>query len=240
MRKQAWTALGALALGIGSTQAGTILIDYDDGVAGGGHDAAVLNGGFESESGLAGDASFGDISDWLNMRGLESEQATIDTQVKTGARAALMNGNKTLYAVATGYTIQAGDSFAGSFDWRTAANSEVDDVVKVTLFYTADDTLPNNATEDDAGLVNLYSFTANHAAALNTYETAAWTSGVLGTGNAVGKKLMFRFESLGTSVPAPIEFGRVDNIYLEVLLQPSSLGLITSVGAGSSSFAARL
>lgn len=79
------------------------------------------------------------------MRGLESEQATIYKQVKTGARAALMNGNQALYAVETGYTIQAGDSFTGSFDWRTAANSQVDDVVKVTLFYTADDTLPNNA-----------------------------------------------------------------------------------------------
>lgn len=235
MTNKTWSLLGSIALSIGSAHAGTVLIDYNDGVTGGGHDAAVLNGGFESGTDLSGTANFVDVDNWLNMRGLESVQATTDTLSATGARSAIMSGNTSLYALNTGYTIGAGDFFTGSFDWRTALNSTVNDVMKVTLFYTADDTLPATATEFDAGLVNLYSFTASPATALNTYETASWTSPAIALGDgAIGKTLMFRFESLGQSTPVPIHFGRMDNLYLEAMSvpEPSSLGLVAFLGSG--------
>jgi hypothetical protein len=213
--------LSAAALGCGCLHAATILIDYDDGVAGGGHDSAIRNGGFESGSDPDGDANFLGVDNWINMRGLENVQATINTQVATGSRAAIMNGNQSLYALETGHTIQLGDQFSGSFDWRTALNSEVDDVMRITLFFTADNTLPITATVGDA--TDFYSFTANNATALNTYETASWSSGIVGLGDAaIGKSLMFRFESLGTTVPAPFEFGRVDNVFLQVIPEPGA------------------
>lgn len=213
--------LSAMALVSASMQAATILIDYDDGVAGGGHDSAVRNGGFESGSDLAGPANFVDVDNWINMRGFENVQATIDTSVATGSRAAIMSGNQALYALDTGHTIQIGDQFSGSFDWRTALNSEVNDVMKITLFFTSDNSLPITATVADA--TDIYTFTAPNATALNTYETASWTSGIVGLGDAaVGKTLMFRFESLGTTDPPPFEFGRVDNVFLQVIPEPGT------------------
>jgi hypothetical protein len=93
--------------------------------------------------------------------------------------------------------------------------------MRITLFFTADNTLPTTATVADA--TDFYTFTANDAAALNTYETASWTSGIVAMGDAaVGKTLMFRFESLGTTVPAPFEFGRVDNVFLQVIPEPGA------------------
>jgi hypothetical protein len=72
--------------------------------------------------------------------------------------------------------------------------------------------------------------------ALNTYETASWTSGLLGAGDAVRKTLMFSLESLGTSVPVPIHYGRVDNVFLEVMTipvpEPSALSMIAVLGSG--------
>ncbi len=232
MLKETPTALiCAILMGNGGLHAATILIDYDDGVAGGGHDAAVRNGGFESGSDLVGDATFANVDNWINMRGLESVQATVDTLAKTGNRAAITNGSLQLYGLDTGYTIQVGDQFTGTFDWRTALNSEVNDVMKITLFYTADNTLPTTATVGDA--TDFYSFTATDATALNIYETASWTSAAIGVGNAaVGKTLMFRFESLGTSVPTPYEYGRVDNVFLQVVPEPATPGMFAIVGAG--------
>ena len=217
----AWLVLGIVVLGGSDSHAVTVLIDYNDGVAGGSHDAAVRNGGFESGTDLTGPANFVDVEGWLNMRGLENAQASIDTFPKTGTRSAITSGDAALYAQSTDYTIQSGDQFSGSMDWRTALNSEANDVIRITLFYTADDTLLTTATTADA--TDFFTFTANNATALNVYETASWASTVIGAGNAaIGKTLMFRFESLGTSTPTPIEYGRVDNVYLQVIPEPGA------------------
>lgn len=219
----------------------TVLIDYNDlNPTNGLHDVALLDGDFENITGLnagttSGESLFNQMPNWANLSGMtttpqtEIASATNLSSGEGGERNAIVRGAKTIHGQSTDYTIQAGDSFHCSFQWRTALNSELDDVVVIHLFYSDDNALKtNNATL-------IHSFTAPNAPALNTWHSQSFTTPVVESG-AVGKTLLISFTGTG-SAENPIEFSRVDNVYLAVTSQyvpPAQPPEIGTVGIGLS------
>ena len=103
-----------------SAGAQTVLIDYNDGVANGVHEASVLNGSFDAPS---TPAKFGEMADWYCL--LPNAAGTYDYQVtaagntpRTGSTAAFLSTdqggaagvNPAVFGSTTGYTIQEGTS----------------------------------------------------------------------------------------------------------------------------------
>lgn len=211
--KKAVLIASIMAMGLAAAQGQTILMDYDDlNPTNGVHDMAVNDGGFENSTSVKAVDNFTQLPTWYNMRGLESASAVATTLVARGTFAAYIGGTLAVFGTDTGYTIQAGDQFSGSFDWRTAGNAVASDTPIIKLFYLDNDTLV--ATTSEAEMNVIYTFTANNAAALSVYETASWTTPIGVGDEAIGKKLMFSIEGQGSPV-APIHFARVDNIYIQ-------------------------
>jgi hypothetical protein len=217
--KKIWTLLSAMALGLGGAQAGIILLDYSDGAAGGGHDVAVRGGDFEDTADALGTAAFSAHTNWTNLRGSQSTACSfLGTGSESGVGGphyAYMQGSLVLYGQSLEYTIQAGDRFTGSLMYDPAGNSEANDHLRVTLFYTADNSLTTN------GAVDIYTFETSDY--LGGWTTASYTSGVIAPGDpAIGKTLLYRFEALGDPA-GPIEFMWSDNHYLAVENPPPTV-----------------
>lgn len=239
--------VSALALVICNTQAGVILIDYNDGVAGGGHDAVVNDGGFESFTGdqFNTDSATGNFTagfpsalagGWVNLLAAENQTATVASSVRTGNRAAVMSSVATtqMWGLNTGYTIASGDKFSGSFWFATAGGAEIDDSVSITLFYVADNTIDNASALNNETVTDIYTFTKGDATALTTYEESVFTSGVVDAG-AIGKTLMFRIEKTAGSFvnDGANEYGRIDDIFLQSIPEPATLGMVVAFGGAA-------
>ncbi|MEO0477086.1 MAG: hypothetical protein AAF085_14115, partial [Planctomycetota bacterium] len=52
-----------------------ILVDYDDGLVNGIHDAAVRNGGFEGPTSAIDGRTFDQTDNWINIQGDQAAQA---------------------------------------------------------------------------------------------------------------------------------------------------------------------
>lgn len=170
-----------------------ILVDYADGVAGGGHDVAILNGGFED--GIWGNSPF--------PQTLTPKQSwTSATAPHTGTNSAALNWESTnpvgdggprsvAHAQDTQYRISVGDQYALSFwhydEWQNFSWWSRQDV-GWALYYTADNTRNGTPTVLFQGIV----YPADRIWNKATLGTVTVTE-AQGAAGATGKHLWLSF-----------------------------------------------
>jgi hypothetical protein len=191
----------------GETTAGTILIDYDDGLANGIHDAVVNDGEFTTTTG-ANDP-------WSDLVGNAQFNDSGGPDAPTGSGTNYVSASDRLLAINTGYTIQAGDTFDFSYWWIDKSNfDDGSDTVQMVLYVTADDTIAGT----DVDTIVLHSGLSQSD---STWEQEIAT-GQSFTAAAAGKTLFARLEN---NANATGEFARWDNIYVEAVPEPSTFAL---------------
>ena len=217
------TAALALAAQIGIAGAATTLIDYDDGTLGGGHDAAVLNGGMESFT-----PAEALLDDWVPTGAatpLTSATGHASPAAAGGGRNTAIGGPgaaPTRYAgLDTGYTIALGDQFTASYWWKDVFRwNDGNDNLDMSLFYTDTNAIGGTRTV-------LESFTSALSGGNNAYqqETFGLTTALTDVG-AVGKTLFVDFQGLTGN-----GFARLDGVYLDVTSVPEpSTGALLGLG----------
>ena len=218
MKKNAPILVFSLLATVYASQASVILMDYDDGTAGGGHDAAVRDGDFENTTASTDNALFSEMPNWTDLlnSGLNATQVDNPSGVG-GNRNGVITSNRK-FAQSLGYTIAAGDQFQASFMWLDAAKWDNGDHIKMVLFYTDDNTLTGSATD-------LITFETANRTGIGTWEDAIFGATGFADAGAVDKTLMLRFETNGSV--ASNEFARFDNISLEAIPEPA---VITFIG----------
>jgi len=219
MKLKTTIALISLFIGVGSSQAATILVDYDDGVVGGGHDASVRGGDFDTENAGGWVYTLGTgVAEWKdnNTSGIGSiGNLTIGSSNNdpTGPKVP---------GVDTGATIESGDTFDISFMWRDALGWDDDvDTVSLALFYTDDNLLTGTATD----IVTLVS---GISVSNNSYQLESGSGLSFVDAGATGKKLFVRINTTADEG----EFARLDNVYIAVtsIPEPSSSVLLSLGG----------
>lgn len=174
---------------------------------------SILNGNFN-----AGDSSgvptltpdpqdFDTTPDWMNFSGASTQNATDTNQFADGTRnAVLFDQPARNHGLDTGYTIQSGDVFNTSYNWRTSTTWDIaSDQVGVTLFTTSDDTINGTRTDiatDLSGLASRSNRYLTHNS--NSFYTAE-------TGDA-GKRLFVELNGIDGN--ASNGFARVDDFEL--------------------------
>ena len=215
----------ALLLAGTSAQGATILLDYNDGVAGGGHDAAVRDGDFENST-VGGNALFNEMPDWTNLSGAQTAEMTLTNLASGvgGARNFAVGTNITDFIERApgqdmGHTIALGDTFVASFMWRSAFKWASSDQISMVLYYTVDNTLAGAATD----LISLDSASNTSA----TWLTESLASTGFADPGAVGKNLFVRFDN--NTVSGDEHFARMDNAFLEVsaIPEPSLIAMVS-------------
>jgi len=201
-------ALAACTTGLASA---AILIDYDDGTAGGGHDAAVLEGDFTG-------MTTSDLTPWADLS-TGGSQILTNNNSGVGSNQNFAITLDRVLGVDTGHTIASGESYNMSFMWRDAANWDAPDTVQLVLFYTADNTIAGTATD-------IATLNSGSRATTGAWETEAASGVALADGGAVGKTLFARLESTGLQG----EFSRIDNVFVEVVPEPGSIALLSLGG----------
>ncbi|MEM9108440.1 MAG: PEP-CTERM sorting domain-containing protein [Planctomycetota bacterium] len=217
MLKAPLSLLGSAALlAAGSSHAATILIDYDDGVANGIHEAAVSNGGFES---TPGNVNTPNADGWVPL--LEPViQISPNLPSPVGGNNAVAGGdaNQDLsFGRSTGHTLALGDSFTAEYDWRDAFGWNPGETIGLILFYTANNLIDGTRT-------TLFTFNSGSEENNNQWETESFgPTAPLADAGAAGKTLFVAFEGANLSGDA---FARIDNVFLQVVPEPGSLALV--------------
>ncbi|MEM9347727.1 MAG: PEP-CTERM sorting domain-containing protein [Planctomycetota bacterium] len=206
----------AITTFFGLTSTAGILIDYDDGVIGGEHDAAVNNGGFES----TGTGNLADADGWVGTVGAGVTAVRSDLPSPVGGNNAFIgfsgSGGVSAFGRDTGHLLALGDVFEAEYDWRDAFGFDPGESVDMVLYYTTDDTIGGTRT-------TLFTFNSGSEATDSTYETEVFgPTAALADAGAVGKKLFVSFEANADNN----SFSRVDNIFLSVVPEPGSLALL--------------
>ena len=217
--KTSATALGVLTVLAASASGMTILVDYDDGIAGNGiHDTAVRNGGFESPFSTVDGVTFTDTDNWQNLQGGQDAIARRTNLQDTGDYTTVNQDSPTLqFGLDTEHTISSGDIFFLEFRARNAFNATAASTITAEIYYTTDDTIGGSATV--VGTVTADNMSTTFAAFNDTFAPIA------GGDAAVGKNLFLRFEQ-----SAGPGFTRTDGWYLTVVPEPSSLALLSFGG----------
>ena len=191
-----------------------ILIDYNDGIVNGIHDAEVANGGFSSGTGTVSFAS-GNVPSWSTWtagdNGVYQSGAARDAYLAPGG------GIRNL----TAYTAQLGDTF--TFDWRLSNyGNSAGRTWQVGLVYDVAGT-----TTFVPGAFTTFTSTAATPSAQN-FAPVSFTidPGSVAIGNVIG-----------IGVKAAGQYIEVDNISLSVssVPEPATYGLL---GAGALAAAA--
>jgi hypothetical protein len=187
----------------------------------------TLNGNFNSlVSESTVDAQpFDNVLGWYNIApsGNQTTQATRANVDFDGSRnAVLAGGTHRYFAMDTGHTISAGESFDVGYVWRDASgwNDAVDQVV-VFLFVTDDNTITGTRTDlvqDLSGLSTQDS----------TYEEVDHDGIYEATAADAGKILFVMFAANTTTTN---KFARLDNFTLEVSVTLAASGPNPSHGA---------
>ena len=199
-----------LIAGLAASTHAAILVDYDDGTPGGGHDATVRSGDFGSTE--------GDFvtSPWVNLGGT-GPQTRINLQSGVGTDANVVINDGRLYGVDTEHTIAAGDQYNLSFMWRDAFQWDAtDDTVELVLYYT-----DTNAI--GGGILDSIILNSGNRETLETWENESASLQSFSDDSGAGKTL---FVQIRTTDAESSEFSRVDNVFVEVVPEPGSLALL--------------
>ena len=202
--------IGAGLLCLATAQA-VVLIDYSDGVAGGGHDVAILDGDFTI-------ATTAVPAPWVAIGpGTEQFASNLGSGVGSDNNSVVgwdpvSYGGERSLAIDTGHTIAAGESYNASFMWRDAFGWDADDEVLLILYYT-DNNLVTGVQTD------LVTFSSGPRATAATWETETATGLAFSDAGAIGKKLFARLDTPGATAN---EYSRVDNVFLELSSVPSA------------------
>lgn len=204
----------------------TILVDYNDGIAGGGHDAEVRKGGF---TGLVNNADTpADL--WLNFNSVSGFGIGIGAPVGTTFSASTAensiigsNNQFTRPALDLGYVLSpsGGETFDLGFNWRDASAWDANDTVDMILYFTADNTIRGVATD----LITLNSGVRTGVATWEPESASGLTYAIPG---AAGKNLFLRFNTNSDTN----HYARLDDIYVAVTPIPEpSAALLGALGA---------
>lgn len=195
------TLLTAALLGGLCSQA-AVLMDYDDGLSNGVHEAQLNDGDFSSHTNYAGagiTSPFSALTAWFdlahpNNQGYQGFRKDYDIDGSGGkpslAAELVLGGACPVFAQDLAYTIRTNDQYVGRFLLRGSGLDPGDDFV-LTLFYTHNDTLTGTP-------VTVFSHTVPAAEIANAYTAYVYTTGEIAA-HAVGRKLMYRFQGFGGS-----------------------------------------
>jgi len=214
MKRSIGWGLVALCTQLGIAHAGLILIDYDNGSATSDHNAEIHDGGIP---GATSTFWVGTGADPLQFN------SNLNSPVAASAGNNLTVEQDVNPGQDTGHTLALGDQFNASYWWRDAWHwVDNADKINMVLFYTADNTITGTR-------IVLENFTSAISTQNNAYqqETFGLTTGLTNQ-NAVGKNLFVAFS------PTAIDdhWARLDGVYLEVVPEPSVIGIILIVGGG--------
>ena len=206
--------------------AGVVLIDYVDVDPGNGiHDTAVRDGDFETDTAQDGtEVTNGTFwattstANWELQTSLASPEGGQNTVIGTKSGSVPLQLGQD-----TGHVLGLGDQFNGSFAWRDAYSWGTGETIDMLLFYTVDNTLGGTRT-------TLFTLNSGDEEINNTWETEilSLTAAVTDVG-AVGKTLFVAFEGNGVSGES---YARLDNVYLEAIPEPATLGMVALFGGG--------
>jgi len=205
-----------------------MLIDYNDGVLGGGHDTEVREGGFT-------DVTDALPSPWVFM-GPGTEQFR-DTLAYTNSVGGSYGNNyvagwdagsaQRIIAIDTGHVIVAGESYNAGYMWRDATGWSTAESVNLILYYTADNTVTGTATD-------MATLNSGSAKIVGNWEAVS-TNGLSGALGVAGKTLFARINQSSTRSPANC-WARVDNVYLKVIPPPAPVLNTLYWGAGTATW----
>ena len=197
-------------------------------------DANTLNGDFEDGTGETSPRKFTQVDVWVNEGtgfDFETDAAANNlgspSGIDTGVWNAMIDDNGLdgvrIHTVATGYSLQEGDFFNVSFDWRDAFGWEDGDQAIVRLVSFSGGGTPGNNT----GIA--WSFTLSDtrgAGATATWRSVSGTSQTVGNFAATNGGLLY-IQAFGITGPFGTEgdFARVDNIVVTAVPEPSTYAL---------------
>lgn len=207
----------ALSLATVAASAQTVLIDFDDGIAGNGiHDASVRNGGFEE--GTAGQ-TFAQTPAWSSYFSPEGDSSTLtlNSNVRTGSLRGLASGwsgtgtrqHPAVTIPASVWTIAAGDVFSVSVDWRngTGFSGQLEVVLHVVDANGNPVTDPVNGEGSGDRLLDR----SNALVTNNQYQTFTITSNPVPVGSPwIGHRVQLRMLNSGPRTG----FAIIDNVSL--------------------------
>ncbi len=189
---------------------------------------AVNNGDFNADTTGTDSSTYDETPDWINLSGLQSEQATRTNLAFDATRNGILShgldgssvSHPKTFGQDTGHVISTGNVYSLSYVWRDAfAWIDGEDQVAVSLFVTDDDTIGGVRTD-------LITMLSGLSTTNNTYEAVDQDNFYTAVGVDNGKSL---FVELHTSQGATADdqgFVRIDNFVLEYVPEPSSLALI--------------
>jgi hypothetical protein len=227
-------ALATAALVSPASAAATVLIDYDDGIAGNGmHDASIRNGGFED---AAPGLTIPDIPYWNSYFSPEGDTGNIlsTTNVHTGSQRAAVSGfggSGTRYHLTqtipgAAWTIQAGDVFTFSAWVRSGANFDIGtDSVQLVLHVVDGDGTPVPTQVGNAD--RIVQPVADPAAISAAYTLFSITTSPVPEGSPwIGNFLQPRILVTGDRN----EFAIVDDVFLSAVPEPAT-SLLAALGS---------
>ncbi|MEO0509911.1 MAG: PEP-CTERM sorting domain-containing protein [Verrucomicrobiota bacterium] len=212
----------------------TILVDFDDGTSGGGHDATIRDGDFGNSSNN-NDIPANTTWEMINPLATTVPNGQLRTNNNSGIGTdtnAIIgwqnqpSSNPWLFGQDTGWILAAGDTFEVSYMMRAAANWGSSDTVDFQLFYTDDNTLNGART-------NVYTLTSTGATtSYQTFSSGGFVAGQNLGGLTIvdGKNLFVGVTGYSVDV-AQNEFGRFDNVYVAATAvpEPSSYALLAGI-----------
>lgn len=196
-------------------------------------DATTLNGSFENGWGTGTTRDFNDVggvANWFNIgSGGQTATCAADTLAAlpaTGYNAVVADYNLSgavLHSANTGYAIQSGDSFNISFDWRDASGWEANDQIRVAVVAYDND----SAT---TGTQVMRMWVSDKVTTAATWESVSGTTAVVDQA-VVGRTLFIQAYGVNGGAGTG-DFARVDNIVVEQIPEPATLGLVVAFGGG--------